>query len=172
MIFLTVGSALPFDRLVRLIDDAVSERLITEPVFAQIGNGRYVPSNFEFVRMLSRTQYDARFDRASAIISHAGIGTIGAALKVRKPLLVMPRSMALGELVDDHQFVTARKFAALGHVLMFNDRAELIANLKELDGFIPALRYPNIEGIAVTIGRFLSGVFLDTHRQEPSARIP
>ena len=84
----------PFDRLVRLIDDAVSERLIKEPVFAQIGNGRYIPNNFEFARMLSRTQFDAHFNRASAVIGHAGIGTIGAALKIRKPLLVMPRSKA------------------------------------------------------------------------------
>ena len=172
MIFLTVGSALPFDRLVRLIDDAASKRLITEPVFAQIGNGHYIPSNMEFVRILPRSEFDACFDRASAIISHAGIGTIGAALKVRKPLLVMPRSKALGELVDDHQLVTAEKFAALGHVLMFRDRVELIANLERLDGFVPAMRHPNIEGIAVTIGRFLSGLFLDAQRQESSARIP
>lgn len=172
MIFLTVGSSLPFDRLVRLIDDAVAERLIAEPVFAQIGNGRYVPSHIEFVRILPRSEFDACFDRASAIISHAGIGTIGAALKVRKPLLAMPRSRALGELVDDHQLVTATRFAALGHLLMFRDRVELIANLGRLDGFVPAARHPNIEGIAVSIGRFLSGLFLDPQRHESSARNP
>lgn len=171
MIFLTVGSALPFDRLVRLIDDAVAERVISEPVFAQIGDGRYVPGNFEFVRMLSRTQFDACLNRASAVISHAGIGTIGAALKARKPLIVMPRSKALGELVDDHQMMTARRFAALGHVLMFRDRTEFAANVGKLEGFVPAVRSPNIEGIATTIGRFLSDLLGDVRDRKCPAKV-
>jgi UDP-N-acetylglucosamine transferase subunit ALG13 len=159
MIFLTVGSALPFDRLVKLVDDAVAARIVREPVFAQIGDGRYLPANFEYQRMLPRPEFDARFAAASAVISHAGIGTIAAALRMRKPLLVLPRSRALGELVDDHQYLTAQKFAALGHVLMFTDAAELAARLEALKGFVPAPRKPNVEGVAAAVGTFLAGVF-------------
>jgi UDP-N-acetylglucosamine transferase subunit ALG13 len=172
MIFLTVGSALPFDRLVKLVDEAIAERLVTERVFAQIGSGRYIPSNCEYVRILPRTQFSARFDSASAVISHAGIGTIGTALKARKPLLVMPRSGALGELVDEHQLMTAKRFAALGHVLMFEDRDGLIANFNKLPQFVPVARSPNVEGVAVSIGRFLSALAPDARQLRSSARTP
>ena len=37
MIFLTVGTLFPFDRLVNAVDKAVANGLITEDVFAQIG---------------------------------------------------------------------------------------------------------------------------------------
>lgn len=156
MIFVTVGSALPFDRLVKLIDDAVADGLITVPVFTQIGSGTYTPRHCKYVRVLSRSQYDSHFERATAVISHAGIGTITAALKARKSLLVMPRLPDFGELVDNHQLNTAKRFAALGHVLLFEDRSGLIANLARLADFTPEARHPNIEGVAVVIGRYLS----------------
>ena len=53
MIFVTVGSALPFDRLVQFLDERLSaETGIEETFFAQIGSGHYVPSNFESIRYL------------------------------------------------------------------------------------------------------------------------
>jgi UDP-N-acetylglucosamine transferase subunit ALG13 len=155
MIFLTVGSALPFDRLVRLIDDAVGESIIEDEVFAQIGSGSYVPRRLECVRFLEKRQYDECFNRATAIISHAGIGTISCALKLNKPILVMPRRKANRELVDDHQLTTARKFSALGHVLTFSDRSELAEQLVALRRFRPSPRKPNVEGIAAVIGEYL-----------------
>jgi beta-1,4-N-acetylglucosaminyltransferase len=169
MIFVTVGSALPFDRLVRLVDNAVAARVITEPVLAQIGNGSYVPNNFEFVRILSRAKFDHSFESASAVISHAGIGTISAALRIQKPLLVLPRSRSFGELVDDHQLFTAKRFAELGHLLMFTDATELAGRLEELKGFRPVARNPNVEGIATVIEAFLAGLFPVDVRHRSSA---
>lgn len=156
MIFLTVGSSLPFDRLVELVDRAVGDGLVGEPVFAQIGAGRYRPQHFEFVDFLSRNDYEARFREASAVVSHAGIGTIAAALKDRKPIIVMPRKKEHGELVDNHQTLTAQKFAALNHVLAFSDREELEAGLRRLSHFVPAARNPNAAGIAKKIASFLT----------------
>jgi beta-1,4-N-acetylglucosaminyltransferase len=143
--------------------------VIREPVLAQIGNGSYVPSNFEFVRILPLGKFDASFASASAVISHAGIGTISAALRIRKPLLVLPRSRSFGELVDDHQHLTARRFAALGHVLMFTDAAELAGQLAALKEFRPVARNPNVEGIATVIGTFLAGPFPEHVRRPSSA---
>jgi UDP-N-acetylglucosamine transferase subunit ALG13 len=156
MIFLTVGSALPFDRLVRLIDEAVEDSTIVDDVFAQIGSGSYVPRRLEYARFLEKRQYDDCLNRATAIISHAGIGTISCALKMNKPILVMPRRKANRELVDDHQLMTARKFAAMGHVLTFSDRSELIEQLVALGRFQPSPRNPNVEGIAMVISEYLT----------------
>ena len=162
MIFLTVGSVLPFDRLVRLIDDAVEDSIIENEVFAQIGSGSYVPRRLEYVRFLEKRQYDDCLNRATAIIGHAGIGTINCALKLNKPILVMPRRRENRELVDDHQLMTARKFSALGHVLTFSDRSELIEQLVALGRFQPSPRKPNVEGIATVIGQYLTA--LSSHR--------
>jgi UDP-N-acetylglucosamine transferase subunit ALG13/glycosyltransferase involved in cell wall biosynthesis len=158
MIFLTVGSALPFDRLVEIVDQAVRSNLVTSDVFAQIGNGSYVPTSFPSVPMLSRAEYDARFSAASAIISHAGIGTIASAIRLRKPLLVLPRDPLLGELVDDHQLKTAHRFEMLGHLLMFTDESSLRARMASLQSFVPQLREPNASGVALAIGSYLSSV--------------
>ena len=156
MIFLTVGSSLPFDRLVEMVDLAAGEGLVDEDIVAQIGSGRYRPQHLKFVDFLSRTEYEARFREATAIISHAGIGTISAALKERKPIIVMPRKKEYGELVDDHQALTARKFASLNHVLAFSSRTELESGLLKLPHFMPAPRTPNARGISENIASFIT----------------
>ncbi len=156
MIFLTVGSALPFDRLVRMVDTAVAAGALPDDVFAQIGSGGYEPRHMPFVRMLPADEFTATVDRCSAIVSHAGIGTITTALDRGKPLLVLPRNPALGELVDDHQMKTARCFAELGHLLMFNDEEELVASVAKLASFVPVPRQPNVVGVAEAIGEFLA----------------
>jgi UDP-N-acetylglucosamine transferase subunit ALG13 len=163
MIFLTVGSSQPFDRLVRLIDDAVRDSTIEDEVFAQIGRGGYIPRRLEFARFLGKQQYNEYVDKAAAIISHAGIGTISCALKANKPILVMPRQKALRELVDDHQLMTAAKFASLGHVLTFSNRGELMEQLVALEYFRPTERKPNAEGIATVIGEYLKGLISASH---------
>jgi UDP-N-acetylglucosamine transferase subunit ALG13 len=158
MIFLTVGSALPFDRLVEMVDAAAVAGLLDCPVLAQIGNGRYVPRALESVPFLGREEYVARFNAASAVISHAGIGTIGLAIRLRKPLLVLPRSPDLGELVDDHQVKTARTFQDLGHLLMFTDATGLRRCLADVGNFEPAPRNANSRGVAQAVASHLSGL--------------
>lgn len=109
MIFLTVGTLFPFDRLVRAIDAAVGEGLIEDEIFAQVGENSYKPRNFESLPSLKKDLFDKYFTEASFIISHAGMGTITMALSHNKPLLVMPRLKHYKEHVNDHQVATARK---------------------------------------------------------------
>jgi exopolysaccharide biosynthesis glucuronosyltransferase PssE len=156
VIFLTVGSALPFDRLVRMVDEAVSEGLISEEVFAQIGNGKYIPSSFAHARFLAKSEFEEKMAHASAVISHAGIGTITNALEQSLPLLVLPRLPQHGELVDDHQQKTAQAYAELGHLLVFNSPGELQAAVAQLPVFNPTPRKPNVQGVAQAIGRWLN----------------
>ena len=155
MIFLTVGSALPFDRLVRMVDEAVGGGIIKERVYAQIGDGTYVPQHLEYTRFLPQSEFEDVVASASGIISHAGIGTIVSALKRNIPLLVLPRSPDHGELVDDHQEKTAAAFASRGHLMVFHNEQELTASCNALADFRPTPRKPNSAGIAAAIGHFL-----------------
>jgi len=159
MIFLTVGTyPLPFDRLVKAIDAAIKERLIEEEIFAQIGRCSYKPQNMEYVQMLEKEAFDSYFQKASSIISHAGIGTITMALDNEKPILVMPRLKKYGEVVNDHQVMTARRFEELGHILVAYTEEQLPDKLKQLKSFVPHKRKANPDAVANRIRQFLNNL--------------
>lgn len=110
MIFVTVGTQLPFDRLVKAVDDWAARHLDV-PVMAQVNGGRYAPAHLQTVSGLSPAEFSDSFSRAEVVVAHAGMGTIISALEVGKPLVLLPRLAALGEHRNDHQLGTARHFA-------------------------------------------------------------
>ena len=155
MIFVTVGSQFGFDRLVRAVDRAVESGLIAGEVHAQIGDGHYTPRRFDFVRVMDKMAFDRHVELASALISHAGMGTLTAALEFHKPILVMPRLKRFGEIVNDHQMETAEEFARHGHVLFARDENELLVTLPALKTFTPAPRTVEPDAVARRISAFL-----------------
>ena len=155
MIFLTVGTQFPFDRLVMAVDRLFDESLMSEDVFGQIGQSAYQPRHFEAVASLEKKAYDDRFRHASAVISHAGMGAITMALDQGKPLLVMPRRRKYKEVVNDHQSVLADKFEALGHILVAHDEAQLKQKMEQLRSFVPRPRRAEPEAVARKVRCFL-----------------
>lgn len=109
-------------------------------VFAQTGNGAYRPRHIDSSPWLDPPEFRARLEGASAIVSHAGMGTILSALELGKPLLVLPRRARLGETRNDHQVATAREFASRGWLLAAEDETELAAWMEKLLLFQPASR--------------------------------
>lgn len=158
MIFLTVGTQFPFNRLVRAVDNVFGESLIDEEVFAQIGETTYKPSNFESVTSLDKKVFDEYLKKASGIIGHAGIGTIAMALDNHKPLLVMPRLKKYREVVNDHQAAIARRFSELGHILAAYDVEDLPDGIRRLKDFVPTQRKANPEVVTDRIRRFLNSL--------------
>jgi len=131
LIFVTVGGQLPFDRLVRHVDDWAAKHPDV-PVFAQIGHSDFVPPHLSHARLLPGAEFQRRMQEADAIVGHAGMGTILTALELRKPLLIFPRRAAQGEHRNDHQLATARYFAESGLVRAAFDETELGRALDEL----------------------------------------
>jgi len=156
MIFLTIGTQFPFNRLVRGIDNAIDEGLIKEEIFAQIGETSYKPRNFESVAFLEKNVFDRYLKKASALISHAGIGIITMALDNGKPLLVMPRSEKFGEVVNDHQVAIVRKFSKFGHILVAYDVEDLADGIRKLKSFVPRERKASPDAVAERIAHFLN----------------
>ncbi|MEN6426533.1 MAG: glycosyltransferase [Phycisphaerales bacterium] len=158
MIFLTVGTQFPFDRLVKTVDDLVASGVIEEEVFSQVGDDAYQPRSFKAVASLDKKAFDECIHKASAIISHAGMGTITMALDTGKPLLAMPRLKRYGEVVNDHQVAIARKFEQLGHLLVAYEPEELAGKVKLLRDFKPKPRQVQPEAVARRIAEFLDGL--------------
>ena len=155
MIFLTVGTLFPFDRLVEAVDNAVAKGFIKENVFAQIGKTDFEPKNLEYVEALDKDMFEQKVTKADYLISHAGIGSITTALERNKPLLVMPRMKRFKEHVNDHQVSTARKFEQLGHVLVVYSVDELPSKIKQLRTFHPKSRASQAHLVAERIAQFL-----------------
>lgn len=155
MIFLTVGTTHPFDRLALVVDRAIALHLITEPVCAQLGSSVYHPQHYAAVATLDKPSFDARLREAAAIISHAGMGIMTQALQAGKPLLAMPRLARFGEVVNDHQVALAETFARAGHILIAHDEEEFCVQVGRLRDFVPTERNPQRDRLIQRVCAFL-----------------
>ena len=126
MIFVTVGNMDPFDRLVRAVDHWVLTNPNSEKIVAQIGDGQYVPANFEYVRRMSPDDFETHFREARLVVSHAGMGTIITALELGKPIIVVPKRAALGEQRNEHQLATIRHFRRSQLMMVAETESDLI----------------------------------------------
>lgn len=128
MIFLSIGTQEPFDRLVRAMDDWCALPGREQAVFGQIGerhDSGYVPRNFEWVTRLSAVDYADRFAQADVIVSHAGMGSIITALQHSKPIVIMPRWAKLQEHRNDHQLATVRRLGGRPGIYVAEDESQL-----------------------------------------------
>jgi UDP-N-acetylglucosamine transferase subunit ALG13 len=136
VIFLTVGTHEPFDRLVRAVDDWVAATG-REDVFGQIAHQDqtgYHPTNFEWVAQLSPDDFRRRMQEAEFVVSHAGMGSIITALSLGTPIVVLPRRGHLRETRNDHQYATARQLAGRPGVAVAMTEHELPALLDAVLG--------------------------------------
>ena len=156
MIFVTVGTQFPFDRLIEAVDKAVEMGRITDDVFAQTGDGTYRPRHFATGRSLEKDAFDACVRRATGMISHAGIGSMTMAMACDKPMLVMPRLRRYGEVVNDHQVAIARQFSQAGYVLFAADEQELLEKVVELPSFVPRRRRAQPQAVSRRVREFLN----------------
>ena len=126
MIVVTVGTQLPFPRLIGMIEDVVTDG---EEVFVQTADPDYsgpLPSS----PFLSRDEFAGYCRRARIIVGHTGTGTIFAAREFRKPLIVVPRRHHLGEHRSDHQYATARELGRIGQAAIAEDAQSLAEYLR------------------------------------------
>ena len=132
MIFVTVGAQMPFDRLVKAVDQWAGEHGRND-VFAQIGSTDFRPTAMQWVPFLSTEEFKERFGSAKVIVAHAGTGSIITALQLGKPILIMPRRAILKETRNDHQIATAEQFRNFDSVAVSLDERELITQLNRID---------------------------------------
>lgn len=129
MIFATVGTQLPFDRMLTSLDSWAAHNPGI-PVLAQTGDSPGSFPHIETVSSLSQAEFREQFDKARLIVAHAGMGTILSAAEVGKPLILMPRRLKFKEHRTDHQQDTANEMARLSNVTIVQDGQDL---RRELD---------------------------------------
>ena len=123
MIFVTIGTQIPFDRLIEMLDRIAPE--LHEDIYAQILKGKYKPKHIKTFDFISPDEFEKVFAQARIVVAHAGIGSIVTSLRRSKPLIILPRLASLGEHRNDHQNATAQ-------MIKKNKYAYVATNEKEL----------------------------------------
>lgn len=123
MIFVTVGTQLPFDRLVHAVDQWATSNPVK--VFAQVADSKEPPQRIAWSKFLSPQETRRHMEDAEIIVAHAGMGSILTALSMGKRIIVMPRQAALHEHRNDHQMASAGKLMATSGLTVANDAKSL-----------------------------------------------
>lgn len=122
-IFVTVGTQLPFDRLISAVDRWASQH--RAEVFAQTGSSSLRPKHIQWQDFIGNAEANERLRTADLVVAHAGMGTILTRLETGLPLIVLPRRAALGEHRNDHQIATARRLSHLRGLWVVDDEDAL-----------------------------------------------
>ncbi len=156
MIFITLGSQMfQFDRLLKKIDELISEGVITEEVVAQIGASTYRPTHYKYTEFMDRGIFAETMDRCATVITHGGTGVIITAVKKGKKVIAVPRLACYGEHVDDHQLQLLHQFDDLGIICSCYELDDLKENIQHLDEMQFKPYVSNTEVIINSIEEFL-----------------
>ena len=150
MIFVTVGTQLPFPRMISAVLSWAHERRRRDLYLQHAGyRGDLLGlPNSDFLDAAASARY---MQEASIVVAHAGMGTILACLERSTPCIIVPRNGALGEHRNDHQLATARKFEGRSGIFVAWSETEIAAFLdraSELTGGAGIDPYASAELIA------------------------
>jgi UDP-N-acetylglucosamine:LPS N-acetylglucosamine transferase len=115
-VFVSVGTAFGFPRLMRAVDALVASGAIPGPALAQIGPDPTSYGHLETNATLDHAHMQQQFSTARLVICHGGAGTILGALSAGCRVVVMPRRERADHVYDDHQLQIAKAFSDLGLV--------------------------------------------------------
>jgi UDP-N-acetylglucosamine transferase subunit ALG13 len=131
VIFVTVGTTLPFDALIEAVDRLAGVGTFGEPVLCQIGNGRFEPKHCDFYRF--KPSLDEDVELASLIIGHGGTGTVTSLLVAGKPFIAVANPIGAG----DHQRQFLARLSKVASFLWTADLAELPGLVDRARTFLP-----------------------------------
>lgn len=142
VIFVTVGSMFPFDRLVAAMDAWAASQgvgagagagrpLGSGEILAQIGAGTLEPRNMRWVRRLERDAFARTVAGAELVVAHAGMGSVITAGEYGKPIVLLPRRAAAGEHTNDHQVDTAGWLRRRPGIYVADAEQDLAARIAE-----------------------------------------
>jgi UDP-N-acetylglucosamine transferase subunit ALG13 len=129
MIYVTVGTQLPFDRLINIVNFWAEST--NENVIAQVGPTESDFSHIDVRDFYSPLESGELFSKADVIVSHAGMGSILTACERGKIIIIFPRRFEFAEHRNDHQLATAKKFEGLSNVFVAYDEDSLIKLLND-----------------------------------------
>jgi UDP-N-acetylglucosamine transferase subunit ALG13 len=140
MIFVSLGTdKYQFNRLLEIIDNAVSSNEIKGPIFAQIGESDYIPKHFSYVNYLTFSELSEYIKNSDILILHAGVGTTLLTLGLGRIPILFPRLEKYSEHVDNHQLEFIKKIEQTKKCLVAYERNTLIDNIINYEDYAKEL---------------------------------
>jgi len=132
MIFVTVGThEQPMNRLLQELDRLIETNAIQEEVIIQNGYSDFEVRGAKMEQLLPFKEMQKNMEAARIVITHGGAATYLQVLAFGKVPVVVPRSFAYHEHVNDHQLEFAQKLVAVGYQLeIVEDMADLELAIK------------------------------------------
>jgi UDP-N-acetylglucosamine transferase subunit ALG13 len=158
MIFVAVGTFLNgFDELVAAADEAAAELSLRG--FAQIGHSQAVPRHLEWERFLAPEALTARMAAARLVVCHGGMGVLGEAMRLNKPIIAVPRrGRPTRTSPAGDQTALVRRLAASLPIRVCERPDELVGMIGTmLDAGPERPRYPLGSDVPQLLARFLAG---------------
>lgn len=120
MIFVTVGSSLPFNGLIQHIDELKKSKEINDVVYAQIGNGLYVPETLNWKRFIA--DMNSMYSKADIIIGTCGAGTIMENVIYGRKYI----AVANPDIIGGHEWELVSKLSDMGCLLFCKDFTDIL----------------------------------------------
>lgn len=118
MIFVATGTQdKSFERLLKIIDENIQNKVITEDVIVQAGYTKYKSDNMQIFDYVSIDDFNKYINECSLFITHGGVGNILSALKANKKIIAVPRLAKYKEHTNDHQLQIVNNFYEKGYIL-------------------------------------------------------
>ena len=122
MIFVTVGTHVQFNRLVKRIDELAPK--IKDEIIIQLGSSTYLPKNCKSFNW--DESIDKYMEKADLVITHGGLSIFESLNKHNKPTIIVPRQYKYGEHINDHQ-------VEFGSYIEQKYSAKVIYDIKDLN---------------------------------------
>lgn len=127
--FVTVGTVMPFDRLVKGVESLRKQGLLPERVIAQVGDGGYRPEGWEVHERLPFDEVRAILDKADIVFCHGGTGSLVTGCQAGCRVIAIPRDPERNEHYDNHQEEIVTAFAERGLIQTVRETDDLPAAL-------------------------------------------
>ena len=138
MIFVVLGTQdKPFDRLLKVIDQAVKDGVITDKIVVQAGETDFHSDNMEIRKIIPMNEFNQLIKDSDLVICHAGYGILSSALEAGKKVLSAARLAEYGEHQNNHQCDILDYYEKKSYIMALHDFSKFNETFKSLKDFEP-----------------------------------
>lgn len=144
-------------RFDRLMNAVLSSSFVNEhEVYMQLG---YTVGDFgntiHYQQYYTEEELLKQIKLADIVITHAGVGSIVAALKLDKPTIVVPRLGKYKEQNNDHQVQIMNRYKENGYIIALEDLSKIDEAISIATTFTPKKYEADKQGIIQEIAHFI-----------------
>lgn len=156
MIFVALGTQdKSFERLLKIIDENIQNKVINEEVIVQSGYTKYKSDNMQIFDYVSMDDFNKYINECSLFITHGGVGNILSALKVNKKIIAVPRLAKYKEHTNDHQLQIVNNFYEKAYILRLLENDDFKDVYEKSKTFVPKKWINNNENLLKKIKEYI-----------------